>query len=184
MEIKKIKVHTCNQEIEGYIKDKCRCRKFVDLEKASQLIDDGYAKNVIESFKKIEVKEICSLCGASENYKKTCKFCNSTGEIVKTALLAVYGQNIYMRPFLKTPRTATIEAEHIDYAYVKGDRDAIKRIDLYQELTSMSLVELGAALVRKARTGEILETVIEGIPEPEDDAAKATGRRYDYGRSI
>ncbi len=184
MEIKKIRVHTCNSEIEGYIQKKCRCRKFVTLEKAAELIDNGYANNIITSFNVIDVTEVCSVCAGLDLYKKSCKQCNKTGETSKKFSQAVYGEDIYMRPFLKTPRTATIEEEHVEYAYVKGDKDAIKRIELYQELNREALVELGAGIVRKTLTGKILEVVIEGHPEPEDDAKKWQGRTYDYGRSI
>jgi glutaredoxin len=184
MEIKKIRVHTCNQEIEGYIQKKCRCRKFVTLEKATELMNDGYANNIIESFKTVDIKTICSMCAGMDAYKKSCTFCGKTGETLKKFAQAVYGENIYMRPFLKTPRTATIEEEHVEYAYVKRDKDAIKRIELYQDLNRQALVELGAGIVRKTVTGKVLEVVIEGHPEPEDDASKWQGRTYDQGRSI
>jgi hypothetical protein len=84
-----------------------------------------------------------------------------------------------MRPFLRTPRTATIEANHLDYAYILQNKDAAKRIELYHESDQLSLVKLGAQL--RDTKGEIL---FEGTPEPEDDPKKGQGRKYDYGRTI
>lgn len=181
MELKKIRVHTCsNQRVIGYIEQKCRCRKYVTLEKAAELIDSGYAANVVKSFKVVEIKEPCSVCEGLEALKKSCSFCKKTGEVTASKTFFEYGEDVYMRPFLKTPRTATIEEEHIEYAFVKRDRDAIRRIDLYHVLNQEALALLGARIIN-SRTKEVL---FEGTPEPEDDPKKHTGRTYDYGRSI
>ena len=180
MEIKKVRVHTCNQKLEGYIVDRCRCRKFVTLEKAEQLKDDGVAANVITSYKTVEVEEKCPICEGADNLKKSCRMCGKTGKVFRKKSIFEYGEDIYIRPFLKTPRTATIEEEHVDYAYILGDKDAIKRIDLYHQLDQQSLAKLGAEL-RDAKTEEIL---FEGTPEPADDPRTATGRKYDWGRTI
>lgn len=179
MEIKKVKVHTCNSKVEGFI-EKCRCRKFVSEEEAAELIDNGAAANIIISFQKIVLQESCPMCAGLENFKKQCQLCKNSGVIAKPFLLYEYGEDIYMRPFLKTPRTATIEAEHIHYAYIKGDRDAVRRIEIYNGLTQSAFAELGAQL-SDTRTKKVL---LEGTPEPEDDPRKHTGRTYDYGRSI
>jgi hypothetical protein len=184
MEIKKVRVHTCNQKIEGYIADRCRCRRFVTREKAEEMMDDGYAAKVITSIRTVEIKEPCPICAGLENLKKSCNLCKKTGEALRKKCHAEYGEDIYMRPFLKTPRTATIEEEHIEYAYVKGDRDAIRRIDLYNGLNQAALAQLGAAIIRKTPTGKVIEIIFEGIPEPEDDPKTNTGRKYDWGRSI
>jgi hypothetical protein len=180
MEIKKVRVHTCNQKQEGYIERKCRCRKFVTPEEAVELIDDGIAAYVILAYRTIEIKEICPICVNTASLKRSCSFCNTIGEISKKKIHIDYGEDIYMRPVLKTPRTATIEEEHIEYAYIKRDRDAIKRIDLYHGLNQAALVELGASIINSI-TGEI---VFQGTIEPEDNLKKGTGRKYDYGRSI
>jgi len=184
MDIKTVRVHTCNQRSEGYIEKKCRCRKFVTHEVAAELMDDGYAKNIITLRKWIEIQIACPMCSGQEQFKRSCGMCGKTGVALVPKLYEEYGEDIYMRPFLKTPRTATVEEEHVEYAYVKGDKDAIKRIELYNELTLESLAGLGAAVIRKAHTGKVLETVVEGHPEPEDDPKKGHGRTYDYGRSI
>jgi hypothetical protein len=180
MEIKKVRVHTCNQKLDGYIQAKCRCRKFVTLAKAEQLKEDGFAANVITSYKTIEVEDKCPICDGLDNLKKSCKVCNSTGIVLKQKTHFEYGSDVYMTSVMKTPRTATIEEEHIEYAYIKIDKDAIRRIELYRHLDLLSLAGLGAEL-RDPKTGDIL---IEGTPEPENDPKTATGRLYDYGRSI
>lgn len=180
MDIKKVRVHTCNPKIEGYIVEKCRCRKFVSLQKASALIDDGAAQNVITSFRMIEVKGICPVCGGIENFKKRCQFCKNTGVVSKKKVHIDIGEDIYMRPFLKTPRTATIEEEHIEYAYIKNDHDAQRRIEQYHGMNQAALAELGAALI-DTKTGEVL---IEGTPEPDNSPKKWQGRDSDWGRPI
>lgn len=180
MEIKKVRVHTCNQTFEGRITDRCRCRKFVTLEKAEQLKNDGVAANVITSYKTIEVEEQCPICDGAANLKKSCRLCGKTGRVLRKKGHFEYGEDIYMRSVLRTPRTATIESKHTIYAYVQEDRDAVKRIELYNDLSQLVLAQLGAALI-DGRTGEI---VVEGTPEPKDDAKKGQGRTYDYGRSI
>jgi hypothetical protein len=181
MQIHKVRVHTCaNQKIEGYIAERCRCRKFISVAKAEELKNTGFAANVIVSFKTIKVEEVCPICINDSNLKKSCKLCGKTGQLIKEKHVFEYGTDVYMTPFQKTPRTATVEEEHIEYAYIKNDKDAARRIELYNDLTQLSLAQLGAALI-DGRTGEI---VVEGNPEPKNDPKTATGRDYDYGRSI
>jgi hypothetical protein len=178
MEIRKIRVHTCNSRIEGYIETKCNCRKFVTQEKADQLQEDGYAAKIITSYRTIQVDVVCPICEGGDRFMKSCHLCGKSGTILQDKVLFEYGDDIYMRPFLKTPRTATIEEEHIEYAYVKGDKDAIRRIELYHELEQYNLGRMGAEL----RNGG--KVVFEGKPEPENDPKNGQGRDYDYGRSI
>jgi hypothetical protein len=177
--IKKVKVHTCNQKIEGYVVDKCKCRRYVTNEKAEELIGDGFAAYVIKSLSTITVEEACPIC-AGTDIKKSCRLCGKSGKVEREKVHLELGEDIYMRPFLKTPRTATIEEEHIEYAMVKGDKDALKRIELYNDLNQISLAKLGAEL-RNPKTGEI---VVEGTPEPEDDPEEWRGRNFDWGKSI
>jgi len=186
MENTKVRLHTCDQvkednlKPEGLLAEKCRCRKLVTLKKAAELIEDGVARNIIISYQVVEVEDVCSVCGGQDGFKKRCRVCNNTGKVLKDKPVIETGEDIYMRPFLKTPRTATVEAKHFEYAYVKNDRDARKRIDLYHVLDQLALAKLGASLA-DAKTGEVL---FEGTPEPLDDAKKGQGRTYDYGRSI
>ena len=179
MEIKKIKVHTCNQKIEGYVVDKCKCRRYVTNEKAEELIGDGFAAYVIKSLSTITIEEACPIC-AGTDIKKSCRLCGKSGKVEREKVHIELGEDIYMRPFLKTPRTATIEEEHIEYAYVKGDKDAIKRIELYNQMCQASLARLDAEL-HDSRTKEIM---VEGKPEPENNAKKWEGRDFDWGKSI
>jgi hypothetical protein len=151
----------------------------VTQEKADQLRADGDAANVIISRKTIDVEVECPICEGNERMIKSCRLCNKTGIATIKKDIDEHGEDIYMRPVLKTPRTATIEANHIDYAYVKGDKDAAKRIELYHELDQLALVKLGAQL--RTSNGEIL---FEGTPEPKDDPKTGTGRTFDYGRTI
>lgn len=177
--IKTVRVHTCLQKYEGYIAEKCTCRKFVTQEKAEQLKTDGYAAHVITSYRTIDVEDTCPICDDTD-LKKSCRVCNKTGKVPSKKTIFEYGEDIYMRPILRTPRTATIEKNHIEYAYVKLDKDAAKRIELYHQSDRLALAKLGAE-IRDSETGEIL---IEGTPEPEDNPKTGTGRRYDYGRTI
>jgi hypothetical protein len=180
METRDIRVHTCNSRIEGYIEEKCSCRKFVTQEKAEQLEEDGSAAKIIISYRTIQVDVVCPICEGANRFMKSCHLCGKSGTILQDKVLFEYGEEIYMRPFLKTPRTATIEEEHIEYAYVKGDKDAIRRIELYHEMEQFNLGRQGAEL-HNASTNEVL---FEGRPEPENDPKKGQGRDYDYGRSI
>lgn len=177
--IKTVRVHTCDQRIEGYMEQRCSCRKYVSQDKADQLKQDGDAANVIVSRKTIDIEIVCPICEANERLMKSCRVCNKTGIATTKKDIDEHGEDIYMRPVLKTPRTATIEAKHLEYAYVKGDKDAKKRIELYHELDQLSLVKMGAQL--RDSQGEIL---FEGTPEPEDNPKKGEGRNCDYGRSI
>jgi hypothetical protein len=177
--IKTVRVHTCNQQYEGYLTDRCSCRKFVTQQEADQLKDDGDAANIILSRKTIDVQAQCPICEGNARMKRSCRVCNSTGQATIKKEINEYGEDIYMRPILKTPRTATIEANHLEYAYVKGDKDAAKRIELYHELDQLALVKMGAQL--RSSNGEIL---FEGTPEPEDNPKKGEGRNCDYGRTI
>jgi hypothetical protein len=180
METRKFRVHTCIQTNEGQITSKCRCRKYVTREEADKLKDDGVAANIITGVNIVEIKERCPICDASPSLQKSCKMCDKTGEVLGKTIQCEYGDDIYMRPVLRTPRTATVEKNHIEYAYVKGDRDAAKRIELYHHLDQLSLAKLGAQL-RDPQTNEIL---FEGTSEPSDNSEKEQGRHYDYGRPI
>lgn len=186
MDKKKVRLHTCDQvkerdlKPEGYIDGKCRCRKFVTVEKAEQLVDDGVALPIVLSWRTEDVDKPCPVCDSQEKFKKRCHLCNETGKVTETKVFLETGSDIYIRPILKTPRTATIEAKHLEYAYIKLDRDAQRRIELYHAADQMNFAKLGASLV-DSKTGEIL---FEGVPEPPDDPKKGIGRTFDYGRTI
>lgn len=186
MERRKVRVHTCEQvkerdlKIEGALDGTCSCRKYVTLQKAAQLVEDGVARPIVLRWWYDEIEKPCPVCDNQEKLKKRCRVCENTGKVNESKIFTETGDEIYMRPFLKTPRTATIEAKHMEYAYIKGDRDAQKRIDIYHTLDQISLAKLGASL-RDTKTKEIL---FEGTPEPENDKTKGVGRKYDYGRPV
>jgi hypothetical protein len=176
--IKTIRVHTCDQRIDGYLEKRCTCRKYETQDKAQQLVDDGDADFIKISYKVVKVEVKCPICDGS-GLKKFCNVCLGTGLVSEDRDIFEYGEDIFMTSAKKTPRHPTIEAKHIGYAYVKGDKDAAKRIELYHELDQLELVKLGAQL--RDSDGEIL---FEGTPEPEDNPKKGEGRTYDYGRTI
>lgn len=188
MENTQVRLHTCDQvngdglRIEGLVDEKCRCRKFVSLVEAAQLILDGAALSIIVSAEPIEEKKRCHICEGLDTLIKTCDNCKRTGFVTETRLDIRRGEDIYMRPVKRTPRTATIEAKHIGYAYndEKQGGPASDRIEEYNYLDTKMLVELGAEL-RDQRTGEV---IIEGTPEPENNPKIGQGRRWDYGRAI
>ena len=188
MDNTQVRLHTCDQvngdglRIEGLVDQKCRCRKFVSLAEAAQLILDGAALAIITSAYPIEEKKVCRICEGLENLVKSCDNCKKTGFVVETRLDIRRGEDIYMRPVKRTPRTATVEAKHIGYAYNDARRGsrASDRIEESNYLDEMMLVELGAQL-RDQLTGEI---IIKGTPEPEDNPKTGQGRRFDYGRTI
>ncbi len=188
-----VRVHTCKQidgeglRMEGLITEKCLCRKFVSLAVAADYILDGSALGVVLSVEPVEQKNRCRICENDDRLKKTCDNCGKTGYTTEIRLDVKRGEDIYMRPVKRTPRTATIEAKHIGYAFdtasLRGKRNsnrAKKRIDNYHVLDRMMLVELGAELI-DMKTGEVL---IKGTSEPPDDAKTASGRKHDWGRAI
>lgn len=178
--IKKVRVHTCPETRDGRFAGDCTCRKYVTVEKAEQLKENGLASHIISSHKQIEVEGECGICGADQQLKKSCRVCNKTGIAFNKKDHFEYSEDLYMRPILRTPRTATIEKNHIEYAYIKLDKDAAKRIELYHQSDKLALAKLGAE-IRDSRTQNIL---IDGTPEPEDNPKTGTGRRFDYGRPI
>lgn len=78
----------------------------------------------------------------------------------------------------KTPRVATIEAPHIERAYVYGKKEAQQRIEQYGEMVAYELYDLGATLKKNGKV------VAQGKVEPKNDAARGIGRDYDYGRAL
>lgn len=188
MENTHVRLHTCDQvngdglRIEGLVDGRCLCRKFVSLAEAAQLIIDGAALSIITSADPIEEKKQCHICEGLENLVKTCDNCKKTGFVIEVRLDIRRGEDIYMRPVKRTPRTATIESKHIGYAYNDSKRGskASDRIEEYNYLDTIMLVDLGAEL-RDQITGEIVKP---GNPEPEDNPKLGTGRKHDYGRTI
>lgn len=184
--VQTVRVHTCIQRIEGYIEKKCRCRRFIPKSEAEIMTQIGDAEYTIESLKVSERKIDCSFCGGIKPFVKSCGVCNGQGNFSFKETFVVRGADIYMTSAMKTPRTPTIEKNHILRQF-QQDRtkngfisEAKERMHVYGVLNKLVLGELGAEL-RDSKTGEI---ILDGRPEPEDNAKTGTGREYDWGRSI
>jgi hypothetical protein len=177
---------------------KCRCRKYYTLHKATELVRRGDATWVVLR-RHLEPQEAtCHLCKADPEVKN-CANCKGTGVEIKTIEVNTYGEDLVLvsqtpvnsktgRPekkrssalAQKTPRSATVEKGHIQRAYLELQKEAAERIEEYGLMNRDFLVSLGAQL-KNPDTGTVF---VEGNPEPEDDASKAQGRRYDYGRAL
>ena len=68
---------------------------------------------------------------------------------------------------MKTPRVATIESEHIELAYVDGNKEAQERIEEYGRLI----------LDARAFVGPNRLPAIKS--EPKDNASRSEGRTFD-----
>lgn len=188
--MKKIKVHTCIKQekvVYGLLEPdqagKCPCRERVTLRKATQMVKDGEADWTVKSRTRGERMEECTLCGGAGD--KTCAKCKGVGKTLEAYVEDIPADDIIRisreaiadkkRSFAlknKTPRVATIEAEHIERAYVEGNRDAQLRIEEY------------GMLILDARTYQGPGRVLMIGIEPSNDQEKGTGRDYDYGRTI
>lgn len=177
---------------------KCRCRKYYTLHKATELVRRGDASWVILR-RHLEPREgTCQLCKGDPEVKN-CANCQGTGKEIQTVEMVTYGEDLVLVSQTpvnsktgrtekkrssalaqKTPRSATIEKGHMQRAYLDQQKEAAERIEEYGRLNRDFLVRLGAEL-RNPNTGTVF---MEGRPEPENDAAKGQGRRYDFGRSL
>jgi hypothetical protein len=186
------RVHHCisqemvSQGLEEPPAKKCTCRKFIPYKKADEMVKKGEARWVVTSRERGTREETCALCGGNTEIKN-CASCRGTGKHIVAAVWDTYNYDIVLvsqasadlkekkyRPALamKTPRVATIESEHIERAYVEGVPEAAERIEEYGRL-----ILDARAFVGPSRIPAI------GV-EPENNAKKAEGRDYDYGRAI
>jgi len=206
MGTKKVLEHTCFQKDHPLSPVKCRCRKYISLDKAKELVAQG-AQFVIIRYSSIATEEPCPICEAKENLTKNCSYCHKTGKITVNKVVPVYGEDIILTVGEKkdrlvnsaakrTPRVATIEKNHILRALGivgRGSGPARKRWDEYELITLKERIRL---LVPHKSVQEFevawqlweLDTTkpfpIAPREEPADDAATWTGRRYDCGRKI
>jgi hypothetical protein len=205
METRKVLKHTCFQQQDPLRPKRCRCRKYVTTTEAARLVKDGGAQYVVAYEREIAVEEVCNVCGNDEKLRRTCLECNHTGKHMVEKKIPIYGDDIIItvgsrgRKLVnltakKTPRSPTIERGHIIRANNDPDdpvsQAARERIEMWGRDTAFWLHSLGAA-VRivvndKLHPGELRRgaVILQGHPEPEDDAKKGTGRRYDYGRAV
>lgn len=181
MEIKKVIAHTCFQRKKGIERDtplspsKCRCRQYVSANQAEVEVSLGLAQYVVVLDKTIELEEVCRVCAAQDNLKKTCKNCAGIGVVKISQRVQIKGQDIIRTvsedgtkniTTTQVKKSPTIEKAHIERAYVDGRRDEQLRIEEYGALTK-----------------DFISSLIVGY-EPEDNRDKGTGRRFDYGRSV
>lgn len=191
------RVHHCDKQITMAVEEdrltppggKCRCRKYISLTKATQLVQNGDATWVVKARTQV-LEDVCHLCGADPEVKN-CANCKGTGKEMVNAVVEEYGEDIVLvsrplldekkkkhkamllskqmarkKPALKTPRVPTIEAKHIVRAYVLGVKAAQDRIEEYGRLNR-----------------EFISSLVVG-PEPADNPKTGEGRCYDYGRTI
>lgn len=137
-------------------------------EEAEILIKDGEAVYTVVERKLKPFETTCPLCNGDKDVKN-CAQCAGAGTIVRQIKIDINGEDIVaITVALKTPRTPTIESDHIERAYLGGygAEAAAKRIEAYGESNR-----------------ELINSLIVGY-EPADDPKTGTGRRYDYGRSV
>lgn len=190
--MKDTKVHHCiqhemvSQGLEEPPAKKCKCREYVEYKIANQMVKKGEARWIVTKRERGTQEVICELCKADPEVKN-CAACGGSGKktipvvwdtyglsIVRVSQAAVDATEKKYRPALamKTPRVATIESEHIERAYVEGNKDAADRIEEY------------GMLILDARTYVGPNRIPCIVAEPENDPKTGTGRDYDYGRAI
>lgn len=186
------KVHHCisqemvSQGIEEPPAAKCRCKKYIGLTVATQMVKNGEARWVVTKRTRGVEEERCRLCNGNLDVKN-CALCADSRKVMTHAVIEDYGEDIVLvsraavdkaekkyRPALamKTPRVATIEEEHIELAYVYEVKEAQERIEEYGRLILDARMFVGKDRVPVITT------------EPDDDPETGQGREYDYGRAI
>jgi hypothetical protein len=185
---------------------KCTCRKFIEYKEADLLVKKGSARWVVTARQRGTRTVSCDMCDGNPEIKN-CAQCGGDGVIVTPAVWDTYDDTQIVlvshaainpnekkyRPALamKTPRVATIESEHIERAYVDGNREAAARIEEYGRLIQEARMYPGPAKCAHrpefkcdrctVAPGEKVNAI---QAEPENDRSKAQGRDYDYGRGI
>lgn len=174
---------------------KCNCRLMILRSTANEKVKNGEARWVVIKRERGVQDVPCRLCKGNPEIVN-CANCKGKGtepkhvvwdtfnerQIVLVSQASIDAKEKKYRPALamKTPRVATVESEHIERAYVDGNKEAQARIEEYGNLIQWELQELGAQL-NDRETGE---EIIPGKPEPENNRNKGEGRDYDYGRAI
>jgi hypothetical protein len=190
--MKDSKVHHCiSQEMVAQGLDeppakRCKCREFIKYKKADLMVKNGEARWTVTKRERGTQEQVCPLCKGDQEVKK-CAQCADSRKMLVAVIWDTYGTDIVRvsqaaidpkekkyRPALamKTPRVATIESEHIERAYVEGNKEAQQRIEEY------GLLILDA----RAFVGKDRIYVIK--PEPPDNPKTGEGRGFDWGRAI
>jgi len=132
---------------------KCRCRKYISIAAATKIVERGDATWLVTKRTPV-LEDVCQLCGADPEVKN-CANCHGTGKQDVNGVIEEYGTDIVQvsrpdldekkrkhrmillkrtasqkKPAIKTPRTPTIEANHILRAYVPDIiQDIVKAVD-------------------------------------------------------
>lgn len=186
------KVHSCFGQEAVVLQEqeppaeRCTCRLTIAISEATKLVNRGEAKWVVKTRTRGFREIACHLCKADPEVKN-CANCEGSGKEVEPFVEDIPGTDIVYtssdpvdekerkkRKWLapKTPRVATIESEHIERAYVEGNKEAAERIEEYGRLI----------LDARAYVGPNRIPAI-GV-EPEDNPVTGEGRNCDYGRTI
>lgn len=196
-------------------KGKCRCRKFISTAEATQKVASGEATWVVLR-RRVVTTKVCRLCQADPEVKN-CANCGGTGrqgtnsvieesgiDIVlvsrpqidekrrKNEPMSVEGATPRKFPAIQTPRTPTIESEHIEKAYSDSlitDRVNGMSIRYWAQNNKAALVareriEEYGRLIQDARNFQGKDRIPTIKPEPGDNPARGEGRNFDYGRAI
>lgn len=143
---RKVKMHSgCKGQEEAAMRPSlyapappCRCKQLVDYDEANKLVKRGEASWVVTGIKAVVKVEVdCPLCAnKTEAEKKTlvvCGDCKGTGKVTESREILSYNNDIVLLSSIavdpknkrhrwntrnKTPRVPTIEAKHIDRAFV------------------------------------------------------------------
>lgn len=137
---------------------KCKCRELISYSAADKMVKSGEAAWLVLSKTLIDLKEVCPICAGEESSKKSCQNCGKTGEVQSKRYVNTCGTDIVLVSggcedkrghsvfqsvkSKQTPRTATIDEEHIFQAYVYGKKEQQERIQAYGEMILENLNSL------------------------------------------
>jgi hypothetical protein len=196
-------------------KGKCRCRKFIPTSEATAKVAAGEATWVVLR-RNVVTEDVCSMCSGDPEVKN-CANCKGTGKETINGVTEEYGTDIVLvsrpqidekkkknrtmrleggtpqkKPAIQTPRTPTIESEHIEKAYSDslitefvngmkirywGNRDKAAQV-------ARERIEEYGELIQDARMFQGKNRIPTITTEPANNPHTGEGRDYDYGRAI
>ena len=181
---------------------KCKCRKFITLKAATQLVKDRDAQWAVTKRIYLTEMEPCGMCaGETEKWVSVCSRCNGKGTVPMTRDVSEHSNDIvligqdkavYEKP--KTPRTATVEEEHFELAYCDGLVKGIKpepipglnnlmylpRVWDRPNVARQRIEEYGEMITQaRAFVGPAKNPTI--ADEPEDNQYYGEGPTHDWG---
>jgi hypothetical protein len=200
-----IRIHHCAGQIDVAEERKeppapaCRCRKFITLDKATQMVKKGEASWVVTKRTRGYAEVTCSLCGGNKEIKN-CANCAGKGVAIESVVWNKYNNDVVLVSELpedekekkrssvlkkKTPRTATIESKHIERAYSGALTEKKPRQWIGKEgVEARERIEEYGMLVLENRAFIGKDKIYVIGVEPENDPKIGQGRDYDYGRTI